>query len=377
MTVGRRDGGEGEGPVKRGGRGDGQGASVIVFNAYRRKLKIRKASHVRRSRHDTAGESRHISPDDLKRRMAELEAATAAEESRRLQQWVKKHKAAGAALWISGYIRSEPMTDEKNSDVEADGKLKRKDYERELARLHVEFVKLQLWVVRKGLRVCVVFEGRDGAGKGGTIKAITERVSPRIFRVVALPAPTEREKSQMYAQRYLPHMPAAGEIVIFDRSWYNRAGVERVMGFCTEEEVKRFLEMVPAFERVVVEDGIVLLKYWLEVSPEEQTRRLEGRIDDGRKIWKLSDMDLKSYSRWYDYSRARDEMFQASDTSWAPWYVVHSDNKRKARLNILTHILSKIPYEEPKREKVELPKRQHRGDYKDPDYPFRLIPEVF
>jgi polyphosphate kinase 2 len=269
------------------------------------------------------------------------------------------------------------MSGEKSSDLEADGKLKRKEYERELARLHVEFVKLQLWVVHKGLRVCVVFEGRDGAGKGGTIKAITERVSPRIFRVVALPAPTEREKSQMYAQRYLPHMPAAGEIVIFDRSWYNRAGVERVMGFCTEEEVKRFLEMVPAFERVVVEDGIVLLKYWLEVSPEEQTRRLEGRIDDGRKIWKLSDMDLKSYSRWYDYSRARDEMFQASDTSWAPWYVVHSDNKRKARLNILTHILSKIPYEEPKQEKVELPKRQHRGDYKDPDYPFRLIPEVF
>jgi polyphosphate kinase 2 len=269
------------------------------------------------------------------------------------------------------------MSDEKSSDLDADGKLKRKGYERELARLHVEFVKLQLWVVRKGLRVCVVFEGRDGAGKGGTIKAITERVSPRIFRVVALPAPTEREKSQMYAQRYLPHMPAAGEIVIFDRSWYNRAGVERVMGFCTEGEAKRFLEMVPAFERVVVEDGIVLLKYWLEVSPEEQTRRLEGRIDDGRKIWKLSDMDLKSYSRWYDYSRARDEMFRASDTSWAPWYVVHSDNKRKARLNILTHILSKIPYEEPKRQKVELPKRQHRGDYKDPNYPFRVIPEVF
>ena len=269
------------------------------------------------------------------------------------------------------------MSDGENDQAEANGKLKRKDYERELARLHVEFVKLQQWVVHKGLRVCVVFEGRDGAGKGGTIKAITERVSPRIFRVVALPAPTEREKSQMYAQRYLPHMPAAGEIVIFDRSWYNRAGVERVMGFCTEEEVKRFLEMVPAFERVVAEDGIILLKYWLEVSPEEQTRRLEGRIDDGRKIWKLSDMDLKSYSRWYDYSRARDEMFQASDTSWAPWYVVHSDNKRKARLNILTHILSKIPYEEPKREKVELPKRQHRGDYKETGYPFRVIAEVF
>jgi polyphosphate kinase 2 len=271
----------------------------------------------------------------------------------------------------------DAMTDAKNDEQEGDGKVKRKEYERKLERLHVEFVKLQQWVVHKGLKVCILFEGRDGAGKGGAIKAMTDRVSPRIFRVVALPAPTEREKSQMYAQRYLPHMPAAGEIVIFDRSWYNRAGVERVMGFCTEEEAKRFLEMVPAFERVVVEDGIVLLKYWLEVSPEEQTRRLEGRIDDGRKIWKLSDMDLKSYSRWYDYSRARDEMFQASDTSWAPWYVVHSDNKRKARLNILTHILSKIPYEEPKREKVELPKRQHRGDYKDPNYPFRVIPEVF
>jgi polyphosphate kinase len=269
------------------------------------------------------------------------------------------------------------MPNEKNDAPEANGKLKLNDYERELARLHVKLVKLQQWVVHKGMKVCIIFEGRDGAGKGGTIKAITERVSPRIFRVVALPAPTEREKSQMYAQRYIPHLPAAGEIVIFDRSWYNRAGVERVLGFCTEDQAKRFLEMVPAFEKVVVEDGIILLKYWLEVSPEEQTRRLEGRIDDGRKIWKLSDMDLKSYSRWYDYSRARDEMFLASDTAWAPWYVVRSDNKRRARLNTLTHILSRIPYEELKREKVELPKRQHRGDYKDPDYPFRVIPEVF
>jgi polyphosphate kinase len=268
-------------------------------------------------------------------------------------------------------------TDAKNDEPEADGKLKRKKYEQELARLHVEFVKLQQWVVHKGLKVCILFEGRDGAGKGGTIKAMTERVSPRIFRVVALPAPTEREKSQMYAQRYIPHLPAAGEVMIFDRSWYNRAGVERVMGFCTDEEAKRFLEMAPAFEKVVVDDGIILLKYWLEVSPEEQTRRLEARIDDGRKTWKLSDMDLKSYSRWYDYSRARDEMFLATDTSWAPWYVVHSDNKRRARLNVLTHILSKIPYEEPPRAKAELPKRQHRDDYKDPDYPFRLIPEVF
>ena len=274
------------------------------------------------------------------------------------------------------------MTDAKNSDAKndepgADGKLKRKEYEQELARLHVEFVKLQQWVVQKGLKVCILFEGRDGAGKGGTIKATTERVSPRIFRVVALPAPTEREKSQMYAQRYIPHLPAAGEVMIFDRSWYNRAGVERVLGFCTEDQAKRFLEMVPAFEKVVVEDGIILLKYWLEVSPEEQTRRLEARIDDGRKIWKLSDMDLKSYSRWYDYSLARDEMFLATDTSWAPWYVVHSDNKRRARLNALTHILDKIPYEELPRSKVKLPKRQERADYTESDYPFRVIPEVF
>jgi polyphosphate kinase 2 len=269
------------------------------------------------------------------------------------------------------------MTDTENNEIKANGKLKRKEYERELARLHVEFVKLQLWAAHKGLKVCIIFEGRDGAGKGGTIKAMTERVSPRVFRVVALPAPTEREKSQMYVQRYIPHMPAAGEIVIFDRSWYNRAGVERVMGFCTEEQVKRFLQMTPGVEKAIVDDGIILLKYWLEVSPEEQTKRLESRIDDGRKIWKLSDMDLKSYSRWFDYSRARDEMFVATDTSWAPWYVVHSDDKRRARLNILTHILSKIPYEELPDHKVELPKRQHPGDYKELNYPFRFIPEVF
>ena len=272
---------------------------------------------------------------------------------------------------------SDPMSDSKNDGVEGNGKLKRKEYERELARLHVEFVKLQQWVVHAGLKVCIIFEGRDGAGKGGTIKAMTERVSPRIFRVVALPAPTEREKSQMYAQRYIPHLPAAGEIVIFDRSWYNRAGVERVLGFCTEDQAKRFLEMIPGVEKAIVDSGIILLKYWLEVSPDEQTRRLEARIDDGRKIWKLSDMDLKSYSRWYDYSRARDEMFLATDTSWAPWYVVHSDNKRRARLNALTHFLSKVPYEKLPREKIKLPKRQHRGDYKDPDYPFRVIAEVF
>jgi polyphosphate kinase 2 len=256
-----------------------------------------------------------------------------------------------------------------------DEKLERKVYEKALKKLHVELVNLQEWVKLKGLKICIIFEGRDGAGKGGVIKAITERVSPRVFRVVALPSPTEREKSQMYAQRYVPHLPAAGEVVIFDRSWYNRAGVERVMGFCTEAEAKEFLDVAPAFERLAVSSGIILLKYWLEVSPEEQTRRLEGRIDDGRKIWKLSPMDLKSYSRWYDYSRARDAMFQATDTAWAPWYVARSDDKRRARLNIISHILSKVDYQAPPRKKVQLPKRQERGSYQEPDYPYKLIPE--
>ncbi|HEY7745694.1 MAG TPA: polyphosphate kinase 2 [Desulfuromonadales bacterium] len=261
--------------------------------------------------------------------------------------------------------------------VRPEGKLKGKEYEKELARLHVELVKLQEWVRHKGMKVCIVFEGRDGAGKGGTIKAITERVSPRTFRVVALPAPSDREKTQMYAQRYLPHLPAAGEVVIFDRSWYNRAGVERVMGFCTEEQVLRFLEVVPNFEKLMVESGIILLKYWLEVSPEEQTSRLEGRIDDGRKIWKLSPMDIKSYSRWDEYTRARDEMFAASDTPWAPWYVAISDDKKRARLNIISHLLGKIPYEEVPREKVKLPDRKKIGKYKSPEYPFKYIPEIF
>ena len=254
-------------------------------------------------------------------------------------------------------------------------KLSNKVYLEELARLHVELVKLQLWVQAKGLKVCIVFEGRDGAGKGGTIKAITERVSPRIFRVVALPAPTDREKSQMYVQRYLPHLPAAGEVVIFDRSWYNRAGVERVMGFCTPEQVEGFLSVVPKVEHAIIVSGIILIKYWLEVSEEEQTRRLEARINDGRKIWKLSPMDLKSYSRWYDYSRARDDMFKATDTDLAPWHVANSNDKRRARLNIISDLLSRIPYEDVKREKVKLPKRQKPGDYREPDYPYKYVAE--
>jgi len=272
-------------------------------------------------------------------------------------------------------VKNKPAT--KSASTKPDEKLGGKDYDKELKRLHVELVKLQQWVVHKGLKVCVVFEGRDGAGKGGTIKAITERVSPRIFRVIALPAPTEREKSQMYLQRYLPHLPAAGEVVIFDRSWYNRAGVERVMGFCSEEQARNFLSRVPAFERMMLESGIILLKYWLDVSMEEQTRRLAARIDDGRKTWKLSPMDLKSYSRWFDYSRARDEMFEATDSSWAPWYVTISNDKKRARLNIITHLLSKIPYKEAPREKVKLPDRQKPGGYREPDYPFKYIPEKF
>ena len=232
-------------------------------------------------------------------------------------------------------------------------------------------------MLHKGLKVCIVFEGRDGAGKGGTIKAITERVSPRVFRVVALPAPTERERSQMYIQRYLPHLPAAGEIVIFDRSWYNRAGVERVMGFCTDEQATGFLKAAPMVERAMVDSGIILLKYWLEVSPEEQTRRLKARIDDGRKVWKLSPMDLKSYSRWFDYSRARDEMFASTDSPWAPWYVAKSEDKKRVRLNIISHLLARIPYKEAPREKVKLPDRQKAHGYVEPDYPYKFIPAKF
>ena len=261
--------------------------------------------------------------------------------------------------------------------AEGDGKLGRKEYDRELERLHVELVKLQKWVVAKGLKVCVVFEGRDGAGKGGTIKAITERVSPRVFRVVALPAPTEREKSQMYVQRYMAHFPAAGEVVIFDRSWYNRAGVERVMGFTPMDTVKKFLRVVPFVERAMVDAGIILIKYWLEVTPEEQTRRLKGRIDDGRKTWKLSPMDLKSYSRWFDYSRARDDMFEATDTDFAPWLVARSDDKKKARLNIISDLLSRISYEEIKEKKVKLPKRGKPGDYVETKHPFRYVEEKY
>ena len=251
-----------------------------------------------------------------------------------------------------------------------------KAYDRELKKLHVELVKLQQWVVAKGLKVCIVFEGRDGAGKGGTIKAITERISPRVFRVIALPTPTEREKSQMYAQRYMPHFPAAGEVVIFDRSWYNRAGVERVMGFCSEEQARGFLKVVPLFEQLMINSGIILLKYWLEVSPEEQTRRLKARIGDGRKTWKLSPMDVKSYDRWDDYTKARDEMFAATDSSWAPWFVARSEDKKRVRLNVISHLLKHVPYKSLPAAKVKLPERKI-GKYKAVDFPFKYVPEPF
>lgn len=255
-------------------------------------------------------------------------------------------------------------------------KLSSKKYQKELKFLHEELVKLQSWVLAKGLKVCIVFEGRDGAGKGGTIKALTERVSPRIFRVVALPAPTEREKTQMYVQRYITHLPAAGEIVIFDRSWYNRAGVERVMGFCTVEQVHKFLQAAPLVERAMVESGIILIKYWLEVSPEEQERRLKARIEDGRKTWKLSPMDIRSFDLWDEYTRARDEMFAATDSSWAPWFVAHSEDKKKVRLNVIRHLLKHIPYEELPHEKNKLPDRKV-GKYCSPGYSPKVIPEVY
>jgi polyphosphate kinase 2 len=268
--------------------------------------------------------------------------------------------------------------DATDKDAKADdGKLKRKDYDKALEKLHVELVRLQEWVQKTGAKVCIVFEGRDGAGKGGTIKAITERVSPRVFRVVALPAPSDREKSQMYVQRYIQHFPAAGEIVIFDRSWYNRAGVERVMGFCSEEQTKRFLQGTPLVEKAMVQSGIILLKYWLEVSPDEQTRRLTDRIEDGRKVWKLTAMDIKSYTRWDDYTRARDDMFRFTHTAHAPWFVANSNDKKRLRLNLISHLLRQLPYAKVKREKVVLPKRKVDVARSAVKVKVGKVPEVF
>lgn len=256
-------------------------------------------------------------------------------------------------------------------------RMTRKEYEKELKQLQGELVRLQLWAKHTGARVVVIFEGRDAAGKGGVIKAIEERTSPRTFRLVALPAPSDREKSQMYLQRYIQHLPAAGEIVIFDRSWYNRAGVESVMGFCSRRDVKRFLQLCPAFEKSILDSGIQLIKYWFEVSQSEQTARFKDRIKDARKIWKLSPMDLESHRRWYDYSRARDKMFYATDSNESPWHVVRSDDKRRARLNCIAHLLSLIPYEDVPQDKVKLPKRQKAKGYVEPPYQWRVVPERF
>ncbi len=257
------------------------------------------------------------------------------------------------------------MRKHKNSGAAVRPEMKRKEYEKELRKLQVQLCKLQDWVKYKALRIIVVLEGRDGAGKGGTIKAITERVSPRVFRVVALPAPSDREKSQMYMQRYLAHFPAAGEIVIFDRSWYNRAGVEYVMGFCNKEQHRRFIELCPVFESYIASSGIILLKFWLEVGQDEQERRFKARIDDPVRQWKLSPMDLPSRTRWYDYSRARDTMMEATDTEAVPWHIVRADDKKRARLNCISHLLSLIPYQQAPREKVKLPKLSDKGAYDD------------
>jgi len=256
-------------------------------------------------------------------------------------------------------------------------KMKRKEFEKELEKLQGELVKMQQWVVATGAKVAVVFEGRDSAGKGGVIKRITDRTSPRVFRHIALAAPTPREKSQMYFQRYMPYLPAGGEVILFDRSWYNRAGVERVMGFCTEEQVEYFLKWAPSVENSIIASGVILIKYWLEVTMENQEARLKARDEDPRKIWKLSPMDMKSYTRWYDYSRARDAMFAATDTPECPWYTVDSNDKRRARLNLITHLLNQIPYEDVPREPIKFPRRQTKGNYQEPDYPYRAVPEIY
>ena len=276
-----------------------------------------------------------------------------------------------------GVVRAAAgAVDAAPADDHGSGKrMKRKEYEKELKKLQGELVKVQLWAKHTGAKIVVVFEGRDAAGKGGVIKAMTERTSPRAFRIAALPAPSEREKSQMYIQRYVAHLPAGGEIVLFDRSWYNRAGVEAVMGFCPPDDVQRFLDLCPAMERAMMGSGIQLIKYWFEVSHKEQMRRFKGRIGDPRKVWKLSPMDLESARRWYDYSRARDAMFKATDTNHSPWYVVPSDDKFRARLSCIAHFLSMIPYEDVPMEKIVIPKRKKDKSYKEPAYPWRVIPQ--
>jgi polyphosphate kinase 2 len=263
------------------------------------------------------------------------------------------------------------------ASTEPKPKMSNKEFEKALEPLQVELVKMQQWVVATGAKVCVLFEGRDTAGKGGVIKRITERTSPRVFRHIALASPTERQKSQMYFQRYMPYLPAAGEVILFDRSWYNRSGVERVMGFATEEEVAYFLKYAPAVEESIIHSGVHLIKYWLEVDMDVQDERLRARDKDPRKIWKLTPMDVKSYTHWYDYSRARDAQFAATDTATSPWFVVDANNKRQARLNLISHLLSQVPYEEVPREPIKFPKRQAKGKYVEPDYPYRFVPEKY
>jgi polyphosphate kinase 2 len=289
----------------------------------------------------------------------------------------KKLKEEQKLLAAAAVPTAAPSGNGSSPEKEGPHKISRKEFEKEMEKLQVELVKLQEWVKYTGAKVCVIFEGRDTAGKGGVIKRITERVSPRVFRVVALGTPTEREKSQMYFQRYMPYLPAAGEVVLFDRSWYNRAGVERVMGFTSPEQVDRFLKFTPAVERAIIDSGIHLIKYWLEVDMDEQAKRFQERNEDYRKIWKLSPMDVEAQARWFDYSRARDEMFECTDTPESPWYVVPSNDQRKARLNCITHFLSLIPYEEVPREPIKFPKRQKQGDYVEPNYPYRVVPQKF
>ncbi len=292
----------------------------------------------------------------------------------------KKDKKAGSA---TGSDVATPATVGAEGDPASTAKpdiktkMKTKKYEKEMRRLQGELVAMQEWVKSSGAKICVVFEGLDSAGKGGTIRRITERTSPRVFKHIALPTPTEREKSQMYVQRYITHFPAAGEVAIFDRSWYNRAGVEPVMGYCTKDQSKKFIEQVPAVEKAMVDNGIILIKYWLNVGVDEQTRRLENRIEDPRKIWKLSPTDLKSYSRHYDYCRARDAMFEATDTPWAPWYVVDNDNKKRGRLNIISHMLTRIPYEPLPPQDIKMPSKPTARGYSEPDVALHRIPTPF
>ena len=288
----------------------------------------------------------------------------------------KKIKKSGKSTALDANKVSSGAA-QRGAGAEAKPKMTAKEYEKQMRILQGELVAMQEWVKASGARVCIVFEGLDSAGKGGTIRRITERTSPRVFKHIALPAPTEREKSQMYVQRYMAHFPSAGEVAIFDRSWYNRAGVEPVMGYCTPEQTEHFLDLTPTVEKAMVDSGIILIKYWLNVGVDEQTRRLGNRIDDPRKIWKLSPTDLLSYSRHYDYCRARDAMFAATDTSWAPWFVVDNDDKKRGRLNIISHLLSRVPYQHLPQPEVSMPKKPSAHGYVEPDLPLHHIPTPF